>query len=201
MAVYYFEGEQIVTPFTIASNEPMYDVDTISLKKQRASQGVQRWELSFSVVSENPADLLVNTISSFDSVNTMVMPQLNKVEERFSKAGTVTVANNQIKGANTVEFSRTNVFGIIPKGYFIKFSNTDHNKVYMVLNDVELLGLGTATCNIYPSLHADVSAGTTVYTGQQVKISYYRDISDIKGITYSDGVLSNPGTINIIEAV
>ena len=41
---YYYKGAKILAPLTIKSNEPIYDTDTISLAKQRASQGAQRWE-------------------------------------------------------------------------------------------------------------------------------------------------------------
>ena len=53
MSVYYYNGAQILAPFTITSNEPMFDMTTISLKTQRASQGAQRWELSFDIIAEN----------------------------------------------------------------------------------------------------------------------------------------------------
>jgi len=198
MATYYFEGEKILAPLTINSNEPMYDVDTISLKKQRASQNAQRWELSFNIVSEDPTNLLVNTISGFDSTNTMVMPQINKIEDKLTVSGTLSVSS-ATAGANSVTISKVGISGIIPKGYFIKFSN--HNKIYMVLNELDFEGTGTLTCNLYPSLTEDLTGGETIYTESNAIITYYRDISDIKGITYSDGVLSDPGTINIIEAL
>jgi len=198
MATYYFEGEKILAPLTISSNEPMYDVDTISLKKQRASQGAQRWELSFNIVSEDPTNLLVNTISGFDSTNTMIMPQLNKIENNLTVSGTLSVSS-ATAGTNSVVISKVGVSGIIPKGYFIKFSN--HNKIYMVLNELDFEGTGTLTCNFYPSLTEDLTGSETVATGDDVTITYYRDISDLKGITYTDGVLSDIGTINIIEAL
>ena len=48
---YYYEGYEILAPLTIASNEPMFDSDTVSLRKQRASQSAQRWELSFGILT------------------------------------------------------------------------------------------------------------------------------------------------------
>jgi hypothetical protein len=107
---YYFEGYEILAPLTIVSNEPMYDIDTISLKKQRSSQGVQRWELSFRVLSQTPADLLVS-LTNFDTAQTMTMPQLNEVNDKLS----------------SVNF---------PKGAFVTGSN---DKVYMVKTDASSL--------------------------------------------------------------
>ena len=67
MKKYQFESYDIVAPFTIASNEPMFDTDSISLKKQRSSQGVQRWELSFNIITSSPSSLM-SSIIDFDDV-------------------------------------------------------------------------------------------------------------------------------------
>lgn len=161
---YYFEGYEIVAPLSIASNEPMFDADTISLKKQRSSQGAQRWELSFNIVTTTPADALL-TIVDFDTVQTMTMPQLKEVDDRLS----------------TVNY---------PKGAFVTGSN---NKVYMVKSDAS----SVVDSNLYPT----PPSGLTYSTVANATIRYYRDISDLRGITFSDGILADPGTINIIEAL
>jgi len=161
---YYFEGYEIVAPLSIASNEPMFDADTISLKKQRSSQGAQRWELSFNIVTTTPADALL-TIVDFDTVQTMTMPQLKEVNDRLS----------------TVNY---------PKGAFVTGSN---NKVYMIKSDAS----SVVDSNLYPT----PPSGLTYSTVANATIRYYRDISDLRGITFSDGILADPGTINIIEAL
>jgi len=161
---YYFEGYEIVTPFSISSNEPMFDADTISLKKQRASQGAQRWEMSFNIVTTTPADALLSIID-FDSVQSMTMPQLNDVNDRLT----------------TVNY---------PKGAFVTGSN---NKVYMVKSDASTI----ADSNLYPT----PPSGLTYSTVANATIRYYRDVSDLRGITFSDGILADPGAINIIEAL
>jgi len=196
MATYYFEGEQILAPLAINSNEPMFDADTISLKKQRTGQGVQRWELSFRILSENPVNILTSTISNFDQTNSMIMPQINKIEDTFTATGTITATADA--GGSSITVSKTNADGIVPKGYFIKFSN--HNKIYLTLSELNLTGTGTASLSIYPSLTDDLS-NATLLTGSNSVITYYRDISDVKGIIFTDGVLSDVGTINIIEAL
>jgi hypothetical protein len=103
---YYYEGYEILAPLTIASNEPMFDADTVSLRKQRASQSAQRWELSFSILTTTPADALLSIVD-FDIAKTMTMPQLNDINDRLS------VVN-------------------YPKGAFVTGSN---NKIYMVKSD------------------------------------------------------------------
>jgi hypothetical protein len=161
---YQFEGQDILAPLTIASNEPMFDADTVSLKKQRASQNVQRWELSFETVSDDVTDLLA-AISGFDTAKTMPMPQLKKVTDRLG----------------TVNF---------PKGAFVTGSN---DKVYMVKTDAATV----IASNLYPT----PPSGLTYSTVLDAEITYYRDVDDLRGVTFQDGVLANSGTVTIIEAI
>jgi len=41
------------------------------------------------------------------------------------------------------------------------------------------------------------------HAGSSVKpnLQYYRDLETLQGITYEDGVLVNPGTIKLLEAL
>jgi len=274
---YYYEGYEILAPLTITSNEPMFDADTISLKKQRSSQGAQRWELSFNVVTPSPADALIS-IASFDTVKTMTMPQLTDVDSRlggpatinhtvtviggkfyidgvqqktlsFAKGNTyifnvsdssndthpfrfsttsdgthgggveyttgVTTSGTQGQTGATVTIvvsgsapstlyyyctNHSNMGGTInvsnatgvayPKGAFVTGSN---NKVYMVKSDAS----SVVESNLYPT----PPSGLTYSTVANATIRYYREISDLRGITFNDGVLASPGTIIIIEAL
>jgi hypothetical protein len=277
---YYYEGYEILAPLTITSNEPVFDADTISLRKQRATQNAQRWELSFSVTTLTPSGLLTS-ITDFDSAKTMTMPQLNEVNDRIgsslppttttytvtasggqyyidgvqrpslsfvrgstyifdlsdSSLGThplrfsttsggthgggtqytdgVTVSGTQgqanakieITVANsapgTLYYYCTNHVGMgnaisisnpptvnYPRGAFITGSN---NKVYMVKTDATSL----VNSNLYPT----PPSGLTYSTIAGATIRYYRDVSDIRGITFTDGILANSGNINIIEAL
>ena len=161
---YYFEGYEIVAPLTITSNEPMFDADTVSLRKQRAAQNAQRWELSFNIVTTTPADALLSIVD-FDTAQTMTMPQLKEVNDRLS----------------TVNY---------PKGAFVTGSN---NKVYMIKSDAS----SVVDSNLYPT----PPSGLTYSTVANATIRYYRDVSNLRGITFSDGILADPGTINIIEAL
>jgi hypothetical protein len=77
-----------------------------------------------------------------------------------------------------------------PKGAFVTGSD---NKIYMIKVDAS----SVADSNLYPT----PPSGLTYSTVDNATIRYYRDISDIKGITFSDGLIANPGTVNIIEAV
>jgi hypothetical protein len=274
---YYYEGYEILAPLTIASNEPMFDVDTISLKKQRSTQGAQRWELSFEIATASPADALIS-IASFDTVKTMTMPQLNDVNSRIGSSATVNHTVTAIAGkfyidgvqqktlsfvkGNTYIFdvsdssnnthpfrfsttsngthgggveyttgvttsgtegqagatvtivvsgsapstlyyycaNHSNMGGVVnvsnatgvayPKGAFVTGSN---NKVYMVKTDAA----SVVDSNLYPT----PPSGLTYSTVANATIRYYREVSDLRGITFNDGILASPGTISIIEAL
>lgn len=280
MKKYQFESYDIIAPFTIASNEPMFDTDSISLKKQRSSQGVQRWELSFNIITSSPSSLM-SSIVDFDDVKTMTMPQLNDVNNRvgtttgsspitttyivtaaggkyyidgvqnptlsFTEGNTyifdqsdssngthplrfstnangsptystgVTVNGTQGQsGANTTIVVATGAPSTLyyyctnhanmgnsitvsaasgttinyPKGAFVTGSD---DKVYMIKSDAS----SVVDSNLYPT----PPSGLTYSTVDNATIRYYRDISNIKGITFTDGLIATPGTVNIIEAV
>jgi len=199
MATYQFQGEDIVAPFRITSNEPAFSADTVSLKQRRVRQGSQRWELEFGVIMEDASSALADLVSTFHESVTMEMPQLNVRGETISQGtstSAVTTASAYAGGDSSIACS--NGDGTIKKGRFIKFSN--HDKIYIVTENY----LNTGTLKIYPSLRAAVPQSTQVlYRDGTDAITFtgYREISNISGITYTDGVLSDAGTINLIEAL
>jgi len=202
MAVYYYKNSQILAPVSIVSNEPMFDMTTVSLKTRRASQGHQRWELSFNIqpTDNNIEEALLASVDNLNS-ETMVMPQMLSVVDRFSFSGAATVSTTALANATTVSISDTVTnSGTIPKGYFIKFNTSD--KIHIVTSDATFDSSGTGvSVNIYPKLTEDINSGSQLLTGNSVVFSYYKDINNQTGITFTDGVLANPGTITLLEAI
>lgn len=201
MSVYYYEGAEILAPLTITSNEPMFDVDTVSLKKQRASQNAQRWELSFNTIAEpsTQVDLFLSSVENLDTVTTMVMPQLPKVDELYTLTQTSSNVNSAAAaGATTVGVSAATTTGFLPKGSFIKFSN--HSKVYVTTSDTTFTS-GTVNVNIYPSLRTSITTADLFRTNSECQLTYLRSIDQQTGITFTDGVLASVGTIDLIEAL
>jgi len=195
---YKYLGQDIITPLKITSNEPSFSTDTVSLKVRRIKQGAQRWELQFAVKMQDATDFLVDTVSNFQSTTSMQMPQLN-VKGQTISSGT-SEANISVSGdhlANTDEILIVGMDGTINKGRFVKFAS--HNKIYLVTKDFT----GTGKLSIYPSLRTGVSSGDPLMyrDSDSILFTSYRDISDANGITYTDGVLSEAGTINLIEAL
>jgi len=195
MSVYYYNGAQILAPLSITSNEPMYEVETISLKIQRTSHNIQRWEISFNVLagSDTQTDLFVSSVESLDSVKTMIIPQLPSVAEASTSSTSLAIAASTAAGQNSVTVSND---GVIPKGSFVKFSN--HDKVYMTTSTVNA---GTQPVPIFPTLRVPVTTSDTLKTRSDALLTYYRSIDNASGITFNDGVLSSLGTIELIEVL
>lgn len=273
---YYYNGAKILAPLSITSNEPVYDVDTVSLSKQRTTQGAQRWELAFKTATSDAteADMLVGVVDSITSAETMTMPQLPSVVKANTSSAVLPINADASGGASTVTVVSD---GVISKGSFIKFSN--HDKIYMVTAgvaasttpantvltgsidptaSVNVVGVGTlfnteltvgdeilvsgetrtvatitddlnltvtvaftdtandtspelvstptpVSVSIYPSLRSAVTTLDTLYTSNAsasaVSISYYRDVSNLRGLTFTDGILSSTGTVNLVEAL
>lgn len=196
---YYFKGAKILAPLSITSNEPVFDVDTVSLSKQRASQGAQRWELTFTTVisGATEADMLVGMITGIATYDTMVMPQLPSVVSANTSSVVLAIDAGASAGVSSVTVVSD---GVISKGSFVKFSN--HDKIYMVTDDV---AAGTVAVPIYPKLRTAVTTSHTFLTSNptasSVTLSYYRDVSNLRGLTFTDGVLSSTGAINLVEAI
>lgn len=196
---YYFNGASILAPLKITSNEPVFEMTTVSLKTQRASQGAQRWELTFTTATSaaTEADAILGAIESITTTDTVVMPQLPSIV-----AGNTATASQVISANVAASLSAVTIVsdGIILKGSFIKFSN--HDKVYMVTADVAAsVASAPVSVAIYPSLRSAVTTADTLKTGASVVLTYYRSIDNARGITFTDGLLSSAGSINLIEAL
>jgi len=201
MSVYYYKGARILAPFTIRSNEPTFDVDTISLRKQRASQNAHRWEISFSTVGtpDTMQDMLVGSVTGLNDTDTMVFPQLTAVDNAYSvTSDSVVVGTAGASGDTSVIANGTGVTGTLPKGSFFKFSN--HDKIYMTTADA-VFSNGPTTVNFHPSLVSAVSTTHNFMMGPNATFTYYRSIDNASGITFTDGVLASNGTIDLLEAL
>jgi len=201
MAVYYYNGDKILAPFSIISNKPVFASDTVSLKHIRSAQTSQRWEISFNTVnSGTAADALLNLLTDMDQASTMVMPQLPEVDSASTATGPVTVSITGSTGNSSLELDTSLASGFLPKGSFVTFGS--HPKVYLLQNDLDFDNeLDTVTAEIYPNLTVETTFGFSLNYGANCNLAYYRDINNTQGITFSDGVLANQGTVTLIEAL
>jgi hypothetical protein len=173
------------------------------MKQQRRTTDAQRWELSFGLTNRGSEEnLLVGAVAGLSTAATMTMPQLVSVDQKTTATGQLTVAANTAKGLGTVSVTNSVAGTFIPKGSFITFSN--HEKVYMLTAD-HTTSTSASNISIFPNLRVALVATTTRvnHPGSTTKpaLRYYRSIDNAKGITYSDGVLVDVGTITVIEAL
>jgi hypothetical protein len=102
---------------------------------------------------------------------------------RGTASGTITV--NATVAAGQLTCNATGIAtGTLKKGDLIKFSN--HDKVYMLTEDVNLDGSSVDTLNFYPNLVSSISNTTTI-TYTDVPIKVYLDTDQQKYIAQSDG--------------
>lgn len=196
---YQFNGADILAPLKITSNEPTFEMTTVSLKTQRASQGAQRWELTFKTATSasTEAEAILGAVEGITSTSTMVMPQLPSVDAGNTATSSQVISANVAAGLSAVTIVSD---GVILKGSFIKFSN--HDKLYMVTADVAAsVASAPVSVSIYPSLRSAVTTSDTLRTGSGAVLTYYRSIDNAMGITFTDGILSNAGSISLIEAL
>jgi len=139
------------------------------------------------------------------------MPQLPSVVKGTDASTVLPIISDVAVGSSTVTI---NSDGYVKKGAFFKFSN--HDKLYLLTSEVlvtevittDVFGNTTVTyedveqeISFFPPLQTAVTTAHTVRTGEAVQFSYYRDLSNAQGITFTDGILSSPGTISLIEAL
>jgi len=179
-----------VAPLNIVSVSPVYSQDMLSLKRKVKTQNVQRWEIETNLLPENnSSDFLIHSLESnyIDYVYVRV-PQNTGLN--FTTATNITITNTVLKNTNYIDI--TNASSLVP-GEFIKFSG--HDKVYIVTES----GTGGTGIKVQPSLRQDVYLGESVITGLLVTMKCRYDPTVKLGITYIDGILSDPGSIKLIE--
>ena len=184
---------RFAAPLTVVSNQPVFATDTLSLRRQVVSQNVQRWEIVTRLEPSNQsADFLVHSVTNgHNQVFSVRMPQVYRRSDATNSAG-ITLTANAASNANQVQVQN---LGFIARGEFIRFSN--HSKVYMVTEDLT----GNGNLKIFPRLRQAVPIGSTVFYGSNavLEVRYEPDVS--LGITYTDGILSDPGTVTLVEAL
>jgi len=185
------------TPLSILSNQPAFVSDSISLKRFTHKQNIQRWEIVTNIEPTNDSAefMLSSLLNGYSEVLEVLVPQIYRMNSKYKTTSTsnIAVGSNVSAGATAIPVSNNN--GTVYKGEFIKFSN--HTKVYVVTQDL----VGNGTLNIFPNLVSPVVTSNTVNYGNNVKMKVRYDIDTAIGIQYTDGILSDPGTVKLIEAL
>ncbi len=189
---------QFAAPMSINSNQPVFVADSVNLKRYTASMGVQRWEIETNVEpSSTSADYLIHSVSNgYSEVFNVEMPQPYRGTSIYP-TGTLPA----FASAGTY-FVRVSSIGNLNRGDFISFTN--YNKVYLITAISSYGGNpsypGVYTLTVFPRIMSEISNGTLNY-GNNVIFKARYDTDSMIGIKYIDGILSDPGTVKLVEAI
>lgn len=212
--VYYFNDQAIAAPLTIRSNEPVFQSDSLGLRREAYTQGAQRWEIDMEVGPDsNQANYLVDSVTQFQKGYTnytgseFIMPQLHE-HHRYLDNNTLTVVTTGNGVNDSFDSSALSVsegatavaVTGMPSDYDLTgafFSFTENgapgsDKVYLITSHT------STNINFYPAALREVRSGATVNL-KNVPFYYTYDDSTLRGMKYSDGILGQPDTVKIIE--
>ena len=172
-----------------------------------ATQRLQTGAQFFSFKLKSPALTRAQAMADYS----FFMKQLGQAESfvltppeisttRGTASGTVTVANitsttptlSLAAGSKTIPVSGGT--GTLLKGDLVKFSN--HNKVYMVTEDINLDGSTVDQLNISPGLTTALTGGGQTLTYSSVPFTVYLDTDVVKYITQADGTFRYEVVLN-----
>jgi len=140
---------------------------------------------------EPVADRQVRVVRTDIQINNdMVSIGLNNL--RLNRAMNATKAKHKSKTFNITGMTNLVV------GEFIQF--TGDPKVYLVTSAGTQATTTTGTnVSVEPKLRINISAGTVIKFAGNITMNARYDIDSALGITFTDGILSDPGTIKLIE--
>jgi hypothetical protein len=187
---------KFTAPLTVRSNQPVFVSDALSLRRFVSQRSAQRWEIETGVepLSFNAQDLMVSLVTKGPSETVQVlMPQNYGVKQKRIQSGDLMVGATA--AASSTSFTITGFTGFVPKGTYIRFSN--HSKVYMTTTDRSNSG----SIGIYPPLRLGIDVVTTVKSMDDVLMNCLYDTDVVRGMTYTDGILMDVGTIRFVEKV
>jgi len=190
----YADGAVIakfVAPMTVRTNHPVFASDTLSLKRQIVRRQAQRWEIETQLepLSYTANELFVSLVTKgYSEAVTILTPQNIGVIRARTSTGTPTITGAQ--GEDLVTVSGNS--GLIPKGTFLKFQT--HSKIYMTTTN----RLDNGTVGVYPNMLEAVTGALFNYKDDVLMTCLY-DLDTISGMSFSDGILMDMGTIKLIE--
>lgn len=181
---------KFAAPMKIESNSPTFSNDTLSLRRVRSRQSAQRWEIETEIAQDvGLTEFFINMVVSGNSETIFLrMPQLY-ARGKILKTAIVKTTGTAAAGASSISVSGAN----LPIGEFVTF--TGDPKVYTVVSHV-----GT-TLTVFPDFKKAKTANLTVTHSDNVVMRAVYDTSVISGMRYSDGILSEIGTVRFIEDV
>lgn len=179
----------------LKSNTRSRITTSVSGRTQRIKSGAQYWSFKLKSPPLERADF--NSIFSFivqqdGQVEAFTVTPPEIASTTGTASGTVTVADvntesplmNESAGSSSVGV--TGGTGTLKKGDLIKFSN--HDKVYMLTEDVDLDGSTVDQVSFYPPLVESVVGGTTTITYDNVPFRVFFNKDEVSYELLTDGL-------------
>lgn len=176
---------------------------SVSGKTQRIKAGGQFWSFKLKSPAMTRSDMMadyafiVQQDGQFDSF-TIVPPTISST--RGTASGTITVANvtsttpSLSLAAGSTAVGVSGGTGTLKKGDLFKFSN--HDKVYMITEDVNLDGSTVDRLPFYPALTTALTGGGQTITYTNVPFKVYLDTDEQKFITQADNTYKYEIVVN-----
>jgi hypothetical protein len=174
------------TTMEFRSNNNVKSTISVSGRTQRVKAGGQFW--SFTL--ESPALTKTDFFSQYSFIVkqngqaesfTIVPPEI--ASTKGTASGIFTITKNASAGSSRV--SGDGALGTLLKGDLIKFSN--HDKVYMLTENVNMDSSSEDFLHIFPSLITSVTASTTTVTYNDVPFTVFFDGNELGFTTSADG--------------
>lgn len=185
-------------PLAVRSNQPSYVQESMNLAVSASEQGAQRWEVTTNIGQENgtPNFAVHSVLKGHSQKFKIRTPQIANLKNAVGAsvtafANVVTIAGTAVN----LDVISVPSGAYFTEGEFIAFNSLDA-KVYMVTESTNL-----GVVKIQPRLKKALAAGVTIYRGDKVPMLVRYSSDTQLGITFVDGVLSDPGSIKLIEAL
>lgn len=183
---------KFVAPLAMKSDVNEFGGDALSLVRSFQKTTAQRWRIAAGVepLTCHANELYVHLVTKGSSSPFEITTPQNYgvITSRTSSAN---VLASGALHSDTVTL--TGVDGLIPAGTMVKFNN--HKKVYMITENTT-----GGSAKIYPTLRK-VVVNSRMFYRDDVEMSVYYGTDSVKGMVYSDGILMNIGSIDLIEAL
>lgn len=173
-------------PLSVISNQPSYVQDMMSLRRRASTQLVQRWEIEAGISpSNNSSEFLEHSV--FNNHSTVFFVRMPQVYGMARTSGSALSAG-AAQGATSLALTTP-----LKAGEFFQISGD--KKVYMAGKP------GGAGTMIVPGLAKAAAESTALVLNGNVTLHARYDESVRLGITYVDGILSNPGVVKFVESL
>jgi hypothetical protein len=201
-------------PLTVNQDIVQSASDTLSLKRLFSASTAQRWTIGAGLFDPNfytAFDLSFITKNTSGYFYIKMPPVLKPISKAVGKSvGTFENDTDYVNsfGYGVVnEMKTTTSFDVtlsslarVFVGDYLRFNN--HSKIYKIISVVDVPGIVPNKVNIgiYPSIR-NANSITRAYFGEHAIMRAYIDLDNIKGLSYSDGILVDTGVIKFVEAL